>query len=62
MSKKQTCPSCGGKNIAKIFWGLPADMKSIEEELDRKEIVLGGCNVTSNDPKWECNECLTRWR
>ena len=33
---KQTCPSCNGKNIAKIFWGLPADMKSIEVEKNIK--------------------------
>lgn len=61
MSKK-TCPSCNGKNIAKILWGLPADMRTLEEELDSKKIVLGGCIVTGNDPKLECNECFTRWR
>lgn len=56
-----TCPSCNGKNIAKIFWGLPADMKSIEDALERKEIVLGGCNVTNHDPKLECTDCYHRW-
>ncbi len=61
MTKKQTCPSCNGKNIAKILWGLPADMKSIEEALGRKEIVLGGCCVTDHDPKWECTDCYHRW-
>ena len=59
---KQTCPSCNGKNIAKIFWGLPADMRSIEGALEKEEIVLGGCIVTSHDPKWECNNCYHRWR
>ena len=62
MPKKQTCPSCNGKNIAKILWGLPADMIEIEEQLERKEIVLGGCNVTSNDQKLECNDCGTRYK
>ena len=62
MPKKQTCPSCNGKNIAKILWGLPADMNSIEEALERKEIVLGGCNVTTYDPKLECTDCYNRWR
>jgi len=59
---KKTCPSCNGKNIAKILWGLPADMDALEEALERKEIVLGGCNVTSHDPKWECTDCYHRWR
>ena len=49
------------KNIADILWGYPADMESIKEELERKEIVLGGCLVTNHDPKWECNDCYHRW-
>ena len=61
MTRKTKCPNCQSTNHAEILWGLPAEMKSIEEALDRKEIVLGGCNVTSHDPKWECNNCLTRW-
>lgn len=55
------CPSCDGKNIAEILWGYPEDVESIKEELDRKEIVLGGCLVTDHDPTWECNECNHRW-
>ena len=61
MTNKVRCPNCQSTNHAEILWGLPADMMAIKEELDKKEIVLGGCIVTGNDPKWECNECLTRW-
>ena len=55
------CPECGKSWIAEILWGYPPDMRTIEGKLERKEIVLGGCLVTDHDPKWECNECLTRW-
>lgn len=55
------CPSCNGKNIAEILWGYPANGESIKDELERKEIVLGGCFITDHDPKWECNECHHRW-
>jgi len=55
-----SCPSCDGKNIARILWGYP-DMKVIEEKLEQKEIILGGCIVTDHDPKWECNDCHHRW-
>ncbi len=61
MSNKRKCPNCSSTNRAEILWGLPADMREIEKELERKEIVLGGCTVTGNDPKWECNDCGTRW-
>ncbi len=61
MANKRKCPNCQSTNRAEILWGLPADMREIEDLIERKEIVLGGCIVTGNDPKWKCNECLTRW-
>ncbi len=55
------CPNCNSTNFAEIFWGYPGDMKEIQDALDKKEIVLGGCIVTDHDPKWECNDCNHRW-
>ena len=62
MTNKRKCPNCNSISVAEIIWGLPADMREIEEGLDKKEIVLGGCIVTSHDLKWECNDCYQRWR
>ena len=55
------CPNCRKTWIAEIFWGYPGDIDSVEEELSKKEIVLGGCLITDNDPRWECNNCHHRW-
>jgi len=55
------CPKCGKSWIAEILWGYPADMQSMKEALERKEIVLGGCLVTNHDPKYECNDCNHQW-
>ena len=55
------CPSCNSKNICPIFWGYPADMEWYLEALAKEEIALGGCIVSDNDPKWECNDCKHRW-
>ena len=55
------CPRCGKNSIAKILWGLPADMEFLEKKLARKEIVLGGCCVSVDDPKWQCNSCHHKW-
>jgi len=55
------CPNCNSINFAEIFWGYPGDMKEIQDALDKKEIILGGCIVTDQDPKWECNDCNHRW-
>ena len=55
------CPNCNKTWVAEILWGYPADIESVEVELERKDIVLGGCLVTEHDPKWECNDCNHRW-
>jgi|APSaa5957512535_1039671.scaffolds.fasta_scaffold23260_3 hypothetical protein len=59
--QKLSCPKCKKTWIAEILWGYPADMDVIEEELEKKEMVLGGCLITDNDPQWECNSCHHKW-
>ena len=59
--KENSCPKCLGKWMAEIFWGYPGNFEEMEIHVERKEIVLGGCIITDNDPKWECNLCLHRW-
>ena len=55
------CPSCGSGNIARILWGKPLFTKELEEQLERKEVVLGGCCPDGTDPAWSCNDCQTRF-
>ena len=55
------CPKCSGEFIAKIFWGYPGNLEAMQEQLEKKEIVLGGCVVTDHDPKWMCNSCNHQW-
>jgi len=31
------------------------------EDLDKGDIVLGGCCVTENDPEWHCKDCEHEW-
>lgn len=55
------CPKCNKTWIAEIIWGYPEQTTVVEEELERKDIVLGGCLITDHDPKWECNDCHHKW-
>ena len=55
------CPSCKSKNAALIFWGYPGDMEWYLNAVAKKEIVLGGCTLSNNDPKWECIDYSLRW-
>jgi len=55
------CPSCKSKNTCIIFWGYPGDMEWYLDAVAKKEIVPGGCTISDNDPKWQCNDCRHRW-
>lgn len=54
------CPKCNSKSIGKIFWGIP-NVELIREQIEKKEIILGGHIISNHNPKWECNLCNHRW-
>lgn len=51
------CPSCGSREIARIQWGRPRFTKELEAALDAGVVVLGGCMVASDSPRWRCRSC-----
>ena len=55
------CPNCKNKSIAEILWGYYEVTDTMNEALEKKENILGGCIITEHDPKWECNVCYHRW-
>ncbi len=60
MDKKHPkCPHCNCDNVAEIAFGYPGP--EMLEEAERGDIVLGGCCVTDNDPKWHCKDCEHEW-
>ena len=54
---RRICPRCGSRNTAAILWGMPAMTPELQEKLAKKEIVLGGCCITTSDPTHHCNKC-----
>jgi len=59
--KYPECPSCRSKKTSLIFWGYPGDMEWYLAAIAKNEITPGGCILSENDPKWECNDCSHRW-
>ena len=53
------CPACGSVRVSEIIYGLPSFTPELEKELDAGRSILGGCCVTSDDPRWRCLECQT---
>lgn len=51
------CPKCGGQDVAKILYGLPAFDTKLEEDFRCGRIILGGCEEGVNNHHWHCNTC-----
>ena len=54
-NKPNKCPACGSQKVVRILYGMP----SYEAFLDSKagKIILGGCVISDNDPRWGCIDC-----
>jgi ribosomal protein L37AE/L43A len=59
--KPRKCPNCGSKNIARIQYGMPVYSEKLEKDLAKNKIVLGGCVISGDDPKWQCTNCKERF-
>lgn len=56
--KPMNCPICKGKFV-EILYGEPTEFAM--QLVDEKKLVLGGCCMTEESPKWECVECEMRF-
>lgn len=57
--KPRKCPLCKGTRIASYQYGLPAFSEKLEKDLREGRVVLGGCNVDPENPRWRCVSCGT---
>jgi len=55
------CPKCGGSDMAIILYGLPSEELLDSKKVKEKKIILGGCSVSKDNPKQECNDCGWRY-
>ena len=56
------CPECGGSDVAEIIYGyIGKPDEELQKKFDKNKVTLGGCCVSDDDPRWECNACGMRW-
>ena len=55
------CPQCNGTSVAELIYGLCDITDELEQAINKKQIILGGCLITDHDSKWECNDCGENW-
>ena len=58
-SKKYTCPECLAKEGVDIIYGYPTD--TTLKSWQNKEIELGGCVISGDDPEFKCLKCGHLW-
>jgi transcription elongation factor Elf1 len=51
------CPKCNSTNLAKYLYGLPDFTDELKKQIADKEIVLGGCELSFDNPIYRCNDC-----
>ena len=57
---KYICPECKKKEAVKILYGYPGN--GMMESAQKKEIVLGGCIIYSDNPNRQCLKCGHKWK
>ena len=55
----QVCPKCGSSSVGGILYGEPS-IKGMEA-VKRGEVVLGGCEIRENSPRFSCKNCKYEW-
>ncbi|QHI70501.1 hypothetical protein [Tichowtungia aerotolerans] len=55
--KPRKCPKCGSDRIASYLFGMPMFDEKLDRDLEAGRIVLGGCCVADDDPRWKCTDC-----
>ncbi len=60
--KPRKCPQCGSSKIAEIMYGLPDfSSEELNKDVEEGRIVLGGCIVAPDNPRWKCKDCEAAW-
>lgn len=54
-----SCPSCGSRSVVRIAYGHPSE--ETQEAARRGVVVLGGCILAEDAPKWHCRRCKHSW-
>ena len=59
LRRPKNCPRCGSSKFVEILYGRPT--QEAMDEVDRGEIVLGGCFLMPDQADWECTTCGHQW-
>jgi len=53
------CPDCHARDVVPIIYGYPS--AHAVEAAQRGELLIGGWNSDSHNPRWSCRSCGRRF-
>jgi len=60
-SKPEKCPVCGFSPVATILYGDIGYSPQLSQQMEKREVVLGGCSIYPDKPRWQCSKCGTKF-
>ncbi len=54
-SKPEKCP------VSTILYGNIGYSPQLSEQMEKREVVLGGCSIYPDKPRWQCSKCGTKF-
>ncbi|WP_415405679.1 hypothetical protein ACLHDG_07895 [Sulfurovum sp. CS9] len=55
--KPSNCPVCNSTRITDIAYGLFTPNEELENKIQSGEMILGGCVLSEDSPRWCCLGC-----
>lgn len=57
----QSCPSCGGHAISRLYYGQPTANAEYRVDIDADLIFDVGRKYADGNPVWICRDCMQSW-
>jgi rubrerythrin len=60
-SKPEKCPVCEFYPVSTILYGDMGYSPQLSDQMEKREVVLGGCSIYPDKPRWQCSKCGTKF-
>ena len=55
------CFHCGFEPVSELLYGIQEIDEKLQKDIDERKVLLGGCSIMKNSPKWLCSNCQTEY-
>lgn len=55
------CLHCGFEPVSELLYGIQEIDEKLQKDIDERKVLLGGCSILKDSPKWFCSNCHTEY-